>query len=127
MSDLPAVVVLGVVVGLQASLLALGLVLIYRANRFINFAQVQMGSVASAVLAVLVLRLDVPYWPALVVALAVGCAVGAGVELLLGWRLFDKSRLVLLVATIGIAQLLLFAVVAGPLTVDPGVLAVEGF
>ena len=36
MSDLPSVVVLGVSAGLQAALLAIGLVLVYRASRFIN-------------------------------------------------------------------------------------------
>ena len=44
MSDLPAVVLLGVATGLQAALLGVGIVLIYRANRFINFAYGSMGS-----------------------------------------------------------------------------------
>ncbi|MBV9253208.1 MAG: ABC transporter permease, partial [Actinobacteria bacterium] len=127
MKDFPAVVALGISSGLQAGLLALGLVLIYRANRFINFAQGSLGSIASAVLAVLVFRFDTPYALALPVALVAGVAVAALVERLLGWRLFDKSRLVLLVATIGIAQLILLVVLAGPLKVDPGTLAVRGF
>jgi ABC-type branched-subunit amino acid transport system ATPase component/ABC-type branched-subunit amino acid transport system permease subunit len=125
--DLPAVIALGVSTGLQAGLLALGLVLIYRANRFINFAQGQLGSIASAGLAVLVFRFHAPYGIALVVALVAGGASGAVVERLLGWRLFDKSRLVLLVATIGVAQLILLLVLAGPLKVDPGTLAVRGY
>ena len=70
MSDLPSVVVLGVSAGLQAALLAIGLVLVYRASRFINFAQGQMGAIAAAVLAVMKFELDVPYWVALPVALA---------------------------------------------------------
>lgn len=127
MSDLPAVVLLGVASGLQAALLGVGIVLIYRANRFINFAQGQMGSVASALLAVLVFRAGVPYWLALVVALAAGAATGIVVERVLGWRLFAKSRLALLVATIGIAQLILVLVVAGPLKVDAARLATDGY
>ena len=127
MSDLPAVIALGVSSGLQAALLALGLVLIYRANRFINFAQGQMGSIASAGLAVMIFRFHAPYALALPVALVAGVGGAALVERLLGWRLFDKSRLVLLVATIGVAQLILLLVLAGPLKVDPGTLAVRGY
>ena len=127
MSDLPAVGLLGIASGLQAALLGVGIVLIYRANRFINFAQGQMGSIASAALAVLVFRFAFPYWAALPVALVLGAATGAGVERLLGWRLFDKSRLVLVVATIGISQVILLLLLVGPLKVDPGRLAADGF
>jgi ABC-type branched-subunit amino acid transport system ATPase component/ABC-type branched-subunit amino acid transport system permease subunit len=127
MSDVPAIVLLGVAAGLQAALLGVGIVLIYRANRFINFAQGQMGSIASALLAVLVFRFDVPYWLALVAALVAGAATGAVVERLLGWRLFDSSRLVLLVATIGVSQLILLLVLAGPLKVDSAQLATDGY
>ena len=127
MSDLPAVLLLGVASGLQVGLLAVGLVLIFRANRFINLAQGQMGAVASASLAVLVFRFDVPYWLALVLALAFGAATGAVVERLLMWRLFDKSRLVLLVSTIGISQLILLLVLAGPLKPDAERLLVDGY
>jgi ABC-type branched-subunit amino acid transport system ATPase component/ABC-type branched-subunit amino acid transport system permease subunit len=126
-SDLPAVLVLGVVVGLQAALLAVGLLLIYRASRFINFAQGQMGYVAAAALAVFVFELGLPYWVALVLALIVGGATGAGVERLLSWRLFEKSRLTLLVATIGVSQLALLLVLKGPLAVDARRLTSEGY
>ena len=127
MSDFPAVLLLGVATGLQAALLGIGIVLIYRANRFINFAQGAMGAIAAAVLAVLVFEVSFPYWVALPIALVVGAATGAGVERLLGWRLFDKSRLVLVVATIGIAQVILLLLLAGPLKVDPGRLAADGY
>src|SRR4051794_9928772 len=86
-----------------------------------------MGSIAAAVLAVLVFNLAFPYWIALPIALVFGTATGAGVERLLGWRLFDKSRLVLVVATIGIAQVILLLLLAGPLKVDPARLASSGY
>jgi ABC-type branched-subunit amino acid transport system ATPase component/ABC-type branched-subunit amino acid transport system permease subunit len=126
-TDLPVVVLLGTASGLQAALLAVGLVLVFRANRFINFAQGQMGSVASASLAVLVFRFDAPYWVALPMALALGAATGALVERALMWRLFDRSRLVLLVATIGISQMILLLVLAGPLKPDAQRLATDGY
>ena len=59
--------------------------------------------------------------------LVVGGATGALVERLLMWRLFDKSRLVLLVATIGISQLILLLVLGGPLKPDPQRLAADGY
>ncbi len=127
MRNLPVVVLLGVASGLQIGLLAIGLVLVFRANRFINLAQGQMGSIASASLAVLVFRFDAPYWVALPVALVLGAATGALVERLLMWRLFDKSRLVLLVATIGISQIVLLVVLAGPLKPDAARLTTDGF
>jgi ABC-type branched-subunit amino acid transport system ATPase component/ABC-type branched-subunit amino acid transport system permease subunit len=126
-SDLPAVVLLGVASGLQAALLGIGIVLVYRANRFINFAQGPMGSVASAALAVLVFRFALPYPVALPVALALGVGTAVAVERLLEWRLFGGSRLALLVATIGVSQLILMLVMAGPLQVDPGRLATDGY
>ncbi|HJR24038.1 MAG TPA: ATP-binding cassette domain-containing protein, partial [Acidimicrobiales bacterium] len=127
MSDLPAVVVLGLASGLQAGLLGVGIVLIYRSSRFINFAQGQMGSMASAALAVGVLRFDLPYPVAIAGALVLGVLTGMAVERLLSWRLFEASRLALLVASIGVAQLILILVLVGPLEVDPTKLAVDGY
>lgn len=127
MSDLPAVVLLGIATGLQAALLGMGLVLIYRASRFINFAQAQMGAIAAATLATLVLEVHAPYPIAFVAALAVGGLTGAAIERLLGWRLFERSRLTLLVATIGVSQLVLLATLNGPLKPDSALLAVKGY
>jgi len=79
-----------------------------------------MGVLAASVLAVLVFERRVPYWIALALALLVGALTGAAIEKLLGWRLFDKSRLTLMVATIGVSQLILLAVLTGPVSVDPG-------
>jgi ABC-type branched-subunit amino acid transport system ATPase component/ABC-type branched-subunit amino acid transport system permease subunit len=126
-SDLPAVALLGTASGLQVGLLAVGLVLVFRANRFINLAQGQMGAVASCSLAVLVFRFHLPYGVALLAALLLGVATGALVERLLMWRLFQASRLALLVATIGVSQLILLLVLAGPLKPDAGRLTTDGY
>jgi ABC-type branched-subunit amino acid transport system ATPase component/ABC-type branched-subunit amino acid transport system permease subunit len=126
-SDFPAVLLLGITTGLQAGLLGVGLVLIYRASRFINFAQALMGSVAASALATIVFKLHAPYVLALVGALAIGALVAAGIERLLGWRLFARSRLTLLVATIGIAQLSLLATLRGPLAIDATQLAKRSY
>lgn len=96
---------LGLVTGLTYAILAAGVVLIYRATKVINFAHGEIGALGAAVLAKLVLDLHWSFVPALLVALATGAAVGAAVELLVVRRLFHAPRLIVLVATIGVSQL----------------------
>ena len=97
------VVVQGVVVGLGYGLLALGLVLIYRTNRVLNFAQGQLGVVAAVFMAKLTADLHFNYWIAL--AIALGAAAGAVCELTLR-RIFNRQRVLVMVATIGLSQVL---------------------
>lgn len=127
MGNAPAVTLLGVTVGLQYALLGVGLVLVFKANRFVSFAQGQIGVLGSLVLAKLVLDAGVAYWVALPVAVAAAATTGALVELTVVRRLAGTSPLVLLLATIGVGQILFVATVAGPLTVDPAILVDEGF
>ena len=99
------VLVFGVIVGLLYAMVAFGLILVYRANRIINFAQAEIGAVP-AVMAVLLIKVHhVPYLLALVIALGSAVAAGAVVELLVIRRFFRAPRLVLSVATIGVAQI----------------------
>ena len=95
----------GVVVGMLYGLLAMGLVLIYRATRVVNFAVGSMGMVGSGLFALLVVEWNVPFWISAVIAIAVGVLFGAVVELSVIRRLFDAPRVIVLVATVGIAQL----------------------
>jgi ABC-type branched-subunit amino acid transport system ATPase component/ABC-type branched-subunit amino acid transport system permease subunit len=106
MSQALSVGLLGVTFGLQYGLAAMGLVLVYRMGRYVNFAQASMGLVAAALLGKLALEEGFPYWASLILALAAGVASAAIVERLLTWRLFNASRLVLLLATVGMSQLL---------------------
>ena len=108
--DVPIeVVVLGVISGLTYSLLGVGLTLIYRSSRVLNFAHGEMGALPALAIPILVLNYRWPYWPALLVTLAGSAAVGALVEFLVFRRLRQASRLTVLVATIGVAQLLFVA------------------
>jgi branched-chain amino acid transport system permease protein len=94
----------GVIVGLLYALLAFGIILVYRANRIINFAQAEMGA-CSAVLAMLLIRVNhVPYLLAFAIAIGSGLIAGWAVEVLVVRRFNKASRLVLSVATIGIGQ-----------------------
>ncbi|HEV2370072.1 MAG TPA: hypothetical protein VGR90_09355, partial [Acidimicrobiales bacterium] len=102
----PGELVFGAIVGLLYGMVAFGLILVYRANRIINFAQAEIGAVP-AVLSVLLIKIDhVPYLVALVIALGSGILAGFLVEMLVMRRFSRASRLVASVATIGVAQLL---------------------
>jgi len=95
----------GVIEGLSIGLLALGVVLIYRTSRVINFAVGSIGALSATMLALTVIRYDWNYWLALGAALLTGAAFAAAVEITVVTRLFTAPRVILLVATIGIAQL----------------------
>ena len=56
----------GIVQGLAIAVIAVGVVLVYRATRIINFAVGNMGVVGAVTLSLLVLQYGVPFWIALV-------------------------------------------------------------
>ena len=99
------VLVQGVITGLSYGLLAMGLVLIYRTNRVLNFAQGQLGVVAAVFMVKCFYDFGFNYWFALALSLALAAAVGALSELLLR-RLFNRPRVLVMVATIGLSQVL---------------------
>lgn len=99
------VLVVGLIIGLTYGLLALGLVLVYRSNRIINFAHGELGAVSAVLLEKLVNDLGMPYWPTLAFVLLVAVAIGGATELVLR-RLFEAPRFLVMVATIGLSQLL---------------------
>ncbi len=104
--SIPSFVVLeGVVVGLNYGLLALGLVLVYRTNRILNFAQGQLGVVAAVFLVKCSEDFGFNYWFSLVLAVLLAAAMGGLSELLLR-RLFNRPRVLVMVATIGLSQVL---------------------
>ncbi len=104
----------GLVSGLVFGLLALGIVLVYRASRVINFAVGNMGLVGGGLLVLMTARYGVPYWLAVAVALTVGTLYGAVIELVVVRRLFNAPRVIVLVATIGVAQLSVAILLAYP-------------
>lgn len=96
----------GVVLGLLIALLAVGMALVYRANRVINFAQADLGFVPTSLAVGLIVFSGLPYLFGFGVGLVTAVALGAVVELAFVRRFAKASRLVLTVATIGITQLL---------------------
>jgi branched-chain amino acid transport system permease protein len=100
------VVINGALVGGRIALIALGIALIYRANRIVNFAQGDLGAVPAALGVLLVLSWSWNYWAGFAAGLAAAVVLGVLVESLIIRRFFNAPRLVLTVATIGVAQIL---------------------
>ena len=111
----PAVIASGVSRGALYGLIAVGLILIYRTNRIINFAVAAIGAVPAVLAVLLATMKGLPYVPALLLALVGGAVVGALADLLVIRRFSDAPRLIVTVATIGIAQILAFVNVYLPI------------
>lgn len=104
--SIPLPIVLeGAIAGFNYGLLAVGLVLVYRTNRVLNFAQGQLGVVAAIFMVKLYYDFGINYWAAVAISLVLAAAAGAGSELLLR-RLFNRARIMVMVATIGLSQVL---------------------
>ena len=107
-SSLPRGVFLnGAVIGTLYALIAMGLILVYRANRIINFAQAQLGAVPAVVALLLMTVHDWPYLVMVPIALIGGALLGGAVELGFVRRFQSASRMALTVVTIGVGFLLL--------------------
>ncbi|HEX6570123.1 MAG TPA: branched-chain amino acid ABC transporter permease, partial [Acidimicrobiales bacterium] len=100
------IVVRGLVVGGLTALIALGMALVYRANRIINFAQADLG-LAPAILTFLLLdQAGLPYPVAVLAGVAAAVALGAGTERVVIRRFARSPRLLVTIATIGLSQVL---------------------
>lgn len=122
------VYLLGVVTAAPLALHAAGVILVFRSNRFLNFAQLQIGAVAATLFALLVnaepvfrgVRAVCPpclestseglvrttYWASLAVSLAVAVALGWLAYVAVVRRLDRAPRLVATVASIFLISLL---------------------
>jgi branched-chain amino acid transport system permease protein len=96
----------GAVIGVLYALIGMGIILVYRANRIINFAQAQLGAVPAVVALLLIAKHGWPYVAAVPVMLVGAVVLGAGVEMTLVRRFAHAPRLILTVVTIGIGLLL---------------------
>jgi branched-chain amino acid transport system permease protein len=100
----------GLANGMVYALLALALVLIYRATRIINFAQGAAGMLTTFIAFSLLAR-GLGYWWAFVLVLVIGFAIGAATERILIRPLHGKSELNPVIVTIGL--LVVFEGLAG--------------
>jgi ABC-type branched-subunit amino acid transport system ATPase component/ABC-type branched-subunit amino acid transport system permease subunit len=107
------VIMLGTIIGLTYGILAVGLVLVYRTNRIINFAHGEIGAFGAAIFGLITTRYNVYYYLAFPLAIALSASVGALAEIGVVRRLRKAPRLMSIVATLGVGQfLLLFSLAA---------------
>lgn len=98
------VVLQGAELGAVNGLMALGLVLTYRSTRIINFSYAAMGALAATFGVMLDLVDHWNWFLCILVSLGIGAVLGAATEILVVRRLFNSPRMILTVATIGLAS-----------------------
>lgn len=120
---------LGVIHGMTIGLLAVGLVLVYKASRFINLAHAQLGALSAVLLAKFVIDWDVSWWLGFPVAVLIGVGTGLAVERLVirPLRSKAKSTELLLLVSIGVSQLLLALVFISALRPNNNELSKRGY
>jgi branched-chain amino acid transport system permease protein len=102
----PEVIVNGMVLGSLYSLVAMGLILVYRGNRIINFAQAQLGAVPAVIALLLIAKRGVPYVAVLPIVVLGAALLGAATEVTLMRRFAQAPRLIVTVVTIGVSIVL---------------------
>src|SRR5207248_5510815 len=127
--DVTETFVLGTINGLTIGLLAVGIVLVYKANRFINLGHAQLGTLSAMILAKFIIDWHVSWWLAFPVAVALGVATGMLVErwIIRPLRAKSKSTETLLLVSIGVAQLLLALMFVPSLRPNNNRLSASGF
>jgi len=94
----------GLLVGVLYSLIALGVVLIFKASGIFNYAQGSM--VLFAALSVARLSESIPLWGAVLLSAAIMVSLAYAVEFLVLRRLVHQEQIILFMATIGITYFL---------------------
>jgi branched-chain amino acid transport system permease protein len=94
----------GMAEGSLYGIIGVGLVLIYRTTRVINFATAALGAVPAVVALYLVVLFHVDYLVALPIVLVGGPLFGGLTDIVLMRRFSNAPRLIVTVLTIGVAQ-----------------------
>lgn len=97
-------VVDGIALGSLYGILAVGILLIYKTTRVVNFAAAAVGAVPAIFALMLDVERHVPYLLVAPIAIVGGPIVGAVVDLLVMRKLSRAPRMIVTVATIGITQ-----------------------
>lgn len=96
----------GLVIGALYALVGLGVVIVYRATRILNFAQGGVATTAGYLASILGDRLGLPYVVCLAVAVTAGLAIGGLIGALMTYGFPRAGALEKSVATLGIAFVL---------------------
>jgi len=93
----------GLALGAIYALVALGLSVIFRASRIINFAQGELLALGALVTAALTSSGDVPFWAAFLIGAALTAAVGLAFQLLVLRFAVGKPDFTVVMLTLGLA------------------------
>jgi len=104
----------GAIFGLIGALGAVGIGLIWRANRIVNFAQGDLGVFPATLAVLLVVLAGWPWLPSVLIGILCALLVGVLADLLVIRRFFRAPRLMLTVATFGLSQILSFGALILP-------------
>ncbi|MFM7224633.1 MAG: ABC transporter permease subunit [Actinomycetota bacterium] len=110
----PEVYLIGLISGLVVGLIALAIVIVYRANRIINFAAADMGSAPATLAFLCFAAWGWPWWLVSLLGLPLAALLGAVVEFAFLRRFARAPRLIATVATIGVAQIFIFLTILMP-------------
>ncbi|MFV0318195.1 MAG: ABC transporter permease subunit [Microthrixaceae bacterium] len=101
-----ALVIHGASIGALYGILAVGLILIYRTHRVINFAAAGIGAAPAVLGLILITSKGAPFALGAVVAIGGGLAAGMLTDVAVMKRFESSPRLVATVATVGVSQLM---------------------
>jgi branched-chain amino acid transport system permease protein len=104
----------GAILGLVGALAAVGLALIWRANRVVNFAQGDLGAFPATLTVLLITLSGLPWLVGVGLGLVAAVVVGVLADVLVVRRFARSPRLLLTVATLGVAQVLAFGTLLLP-------------
>src|SRR5215472_7456002 len=93
--------VVGLVQGGTYGLIALGLVLVYKGSRVLNFAQAEIGTVSLYVAVLVSGDRHYPYWMGAACGIGAAALIGLAFEQLVVRRMASAPRLSVTVGTIG--------------------------
>jgi len=96
----------GALVGLMYALVALGIVVVYKASRYANMAQGAFCMVGGYVCVLLTAALGLPVWAAIVLAVVLMYFLGIMVERLLLRRMIGQPIIMVIMLTLGLEILL---------------------
>ena len=71
----------GLIAGMTYAVFAAGFVLIYRCTGVLNFAQGEIGAFGAALLMLLVINYNIPYWISLALVITACALIGTAIEL----------------------------------------------
>lgn len=99
--------VLGIIAGSIYALIALGIVLVYKASKVLNFAQAEIGTLSLYATYRLTVVDHQPWWIGALASIAAATAIGLAFEMLVVRRMLTANRVTVAVATIGLFLMVL--------------------